>query len=824
MLRYRGLCDKGFPMRQILRSTCNRMLLVPVGLMLLAIFGTPCGSMAASPFADGVDFRRDVRPILSDKCFFCHGPDPEHREADLRLDTQAGIHMDLGGYQAVQPGEPDQSALIERVLSSDPEEQMPPPDSGKALTKEEIEIFKRWIAGGAPWSDHWAYVAPERSVPSERSGGDWSLNWIDDFILTRLEAERIKPSPEADRRTLIRRLSFDLTGLPPKPEEVDQFVSDNDPLAFEKLVDRLLASERYGERMAVYWLDLVRFADTVGYHGDQDHNISPYRDYVIDAFNENLPLDQFTRDQLAGDLVPGSTTDQKIASGYNRMLQTSHEGGVQPKEYLAIYAADRVRNLSEVWLGATMGCCQCHDHKYDPLTTRDFYSMAAFFADLDEARHFSKAVDTLPTYREPEEKLLTKRERLRVAEVEQQVAELEDQLVTHTQDDPATRKVLEEKQAELKSQAKKLRESARLTMISVAIEPRTMRILPRGNWLDDSGEIVLPAVPEHLGKLEVGDRRATRLDLANWLTDAEQGAGALTARVFANRLWYLFYGVGISRVLNDFGGQGEPPVHPELLDNLALEFVESGWDIKHMVRLLVTSRAYRQQSLESDDLRHRDPYNQLVARQSRFRLPAEMIRDNALTISGQLVLDYGGGSVRPYQPAGYYRHLNFPVRKYGMHTDRRQWRRGVYVHWQRQFLHPMLKAFDAPSREECTAQRPQSNTPLAALTLLNDPTFVEAARVFAERILREGGDSTEARLQFAFRQTVSRMPDQLEATALTELLALNGRAYQANPDAARELVRIGLAPTAEDLDPAELAAWTAVARALLNMSETITRN
>ncbi len=808
-------------MQRILRFACDNTLLMFVVVMSL---GAPRSCSAESPADAEVDFQRDVRPILSDKCIFCHGPDAEERQADLRLDTADGLKTDLGGYRAVEPGKPEQSAIIERITSTDPDEQMPPPDSGKTLTAEEIEILKQWITSGASWSDHWAYVAPKRSPLPEISSPDWSLNWLDDFILARLQAEGIEPSPEADRVTLIRRLSFDLTGLPPKPEEVDQFISDDDPRAYEKLVDRLLASDRYGERMAIYWLDLVRYADTVGYHGDQTQNISPYRDYVIDAFNDNKPLDQFTREQLAGDLIPDATTDQKIASGYNRMLQTSHEGGVQPKEYLAIYAADRVRNVSEVWLGATMGCCQCHDHKYDPLTARDFYSMAAFFADLDESQHFTESKNTLPTNRAPEEKLLSKRERQHIVELESQIATLEAERTNETKEDPEAKSAFEKQLAELQQQAVQIRENARLTMISVAIEPRTMRILPRGNWLDETGEIVLPAVPEHLGKLDLGDRRATRLDLAHWLTDAEQGVGKLTARVFANRLWYLFYGVGVSRVLNDFGGQGLPPEHPELLDNLSLEFVESGWNVKHMVKLLVSSRAYRQRSLESDALRERDPYNSLIARQSRFRLPAEMIRDNALSISGLLVLDYGGASIKPYQPGGYYRHLNFPVRTYEMHSDRRQWRRGVYVHWQRQFLHPMLKAFDAPSREECTAQRPQSNTPLAALTLLNDPTFVEAARVFAERILREGGNSTDARFQFAFRQAVSRAPDQLETAALAKLLASSERVYQADTDAARALTSTGLSPAAEELDIAELAAWTAVARAVLNMSETITRN
>jgi len=803
---------------------------LPKGPLLLsgkAILLTALTLLLALPVAaqskNTINFSRDIRPILSDKCFYCHGPDPEHREADLRLDVEENIKADLGGYAAVVPGKPDESALFERITADDPDMQMPPVDSGKSLTAEEKQLFRQWIAEGAPWSDHWAYVAPQRVDPPEVENADWPLNWIDNFILAKLQAEGIAPSPEADRVTLIRRLSFDLTGLPPTPEQVDEFVNDKDDNAYEKLVDRLLASDRYGERMAVYWLDLVRFADTVGYHGDQDHSISPYRDYVIDAFNDNLPFDQFTREQLAGDLLPDAGPDQKIASGYNRLLQTSHEGGVQPKEYLAIYAADRVRNVSEVWLGATMGCCQCHDHKFDPLTAKDFYSMAAFFADIDEMTHFSKGGNALPTNRAPEEKLLTKRERQHVTQLQKHILDLEDELVTHTKDDPETRKSLEQKIKKLNEQVKQIQDSARAVMVSIAIEPRTMRVLPRGNWLDDSGEIVQPAVPDHLGTLNL-DRRATRLDLANWLTDADAGVGQLTARVFANRLWYLFHGVGFSAVLSDFGGQGEPPTHPQLLDNIAIEFAASDWDIKHVVKLLVMSRTYRQKSLTSDQLTEYDPYNRLFARQARYRLPAEMVRDTALAVSGLLVLDYGGASTRPYQPAGYYRHLNFPKRTYEMHTDTRQWRRGVYVHWQRQFLHPMLKAFDAPSREECTAQRTKSNTPLAALTLLNDPTFVESARAFAQRILNEGGDTTDTRLAYAFRQALSRLPDEFETKTLTALLTSAEKHYQANPDAASELLKIGLKPVAENLNVTEFATWTTAARAILNMSETITRN
>ncbi len=633
----------------------------------------------------------------------------------------------------------------------------------------------------------------------------------------------LAPSPESDRVTLLRRVTFDLTGLPPNPAEVDAFLQDHSPTAWERVVDRLLASEAYGERMAAYWLDLVRFADTVGYHGDQDHNISPYRDYVIDAFNDNMPFDRFTREQLAGDLLPGAGIDQKIATGYNRLLQTSHEGGVQPKEYLAIYAADRMRNLSSVWLGGTLGCAQCHDHKFDPYTQKDFYSLAAFFADVDEARHLRKGADTVPTVRPPEIKVLTRRERALLASMEDEIRRLGAKLGDLPAESLAA-KELRQRKLDVEKQRDVLRKNARLTMITVSIAPRTIRILPRGNWLDDSGPIVQPAVPEFLGSLQVGQRRPNRLDLANWLVDPKDGIGLLTARVMVNRLWYLCFGQGLARVLDDFGGQGEPPSHPELLDRLAHEFVESGWDIKHMMRLLVTSRAYRQSSATGAALRQRDPENRLFARQVTFRLPAEMIRDNALAISGLLVRRLGGPSVKPYQPEGYYRHLNFPKRTYKHHTDERQWRRGVYVHWQRQYLHPMLKVFDAPSREECTAQRPRSNTPLAALVLLNDPSFLEAARVFAERILREGGDTTDSRLDYAFRRAVARTPDAQERKLLAELLACNRKEYAANLSAARELIATGQAPVAAELDTAEWAAWTGIARTILNLGETNTRD
>lgn len=760
-------------------------------------------AIPASVVAAPVEFNRDVRPILSDKCFACHGPDEKHRKAKLRLDVEKDARRVIGKL--------DESELVSRITAAEESERMPPAKTNKPLTAKEIDTLMRWVAEGGKWATHWAYVPPTKHLAPEVKG-DWPANWIDRFILDRLTREKLSPSPDADRVTLARRLYFDLTGLPPKPDDVDVFVNDKDPKAIEKLVDKLLASEHFGERMAMYWLDLVRYADTVGYHGDQDHHASPYRDYVIDAFNLNIPFDRFTREQLAGDLVKDSGVDQKIASCYNRLLQTSHEGGVQAKEYLAIYAADRVRNLSAVWMGATVGCAQCHNHKFDPYTQKDFYSLAAFFADVDEEKHLrGGGADTVPTKRAPEIEVLTRREREKIAELKKRKEELE-------KGDEINRLGA----TTINLQIGMVEKNQRKVMVTQSVTPRTTRVLARGNWQDETGEIVQPAVPAFLGKIS-GDKRLTRLDMANWLCDPKSGAGGLTARVFVNRLWYLFFGVGLSKTLEDFGGQGEPPVHAELLDNLAVEFVERGWNVKHVVKLIVTSRAYRQSSLATPELREKDPENRLYARQSSFRLPAESIRDNALMISGLLVLDVGGASAKPYQPAGFYRHLNFPAREYVADKDSKQYRRGVYVHWQRQYLHPMLRAFDAPTREECTARRPRSNTPIAALVLLNDPTFIECSRVFAQRILGWSTKADRERVSLAFREVTSRSPDDSERGALLKLLEKSRNRYKDDAKAADEVVKIGRAPAPKDLDVVELAAWTAVCRAMLNLNETITR-
>ena len=802
-------------------------------------FAIGCVALVSSVRCADIDFNRDVRPILSENCFACHGPDGDHREADLRFDEESSAKQDLGGYRAVTAGNVEASELMVRIASPDDDLRMPPPEFGKTLTAQQIQVLRRWIEEGANWSQHWAYVDPVKRPTPAVGGSTWPQNWIDHFLLANLQRQGMQPATDADPVTLVRRLHFDLIGLPPAPQVVQDFANPaltrNQVAQFaeyQRMVDTLLESQHFGERMAMYWLDLVRYADTVGYHGDQDQSISPYRDYVIDAFNCNVPFDQFTREQLAGDLLPEPNQDQIVATGYNRLLQTSHEGGVQPKEYTAIYAADRVRNVSMVWLGGTLGCAQCHDHKYDPYTALDFYRMAAFFADVDEASHFKTGTNELPTKRAPEIAVLSRAERKVAAQLDRQIAAARQRRDGLSADSDVAE--LDEQLKELVARRRGLDINKRLTMITVALEePRTVRLLPRGNWLDDSGPIVQPAVPQFLGAIvqtpttESGQAtrkqlRASRLDLANWLTDVENGRGLLTSRVFVNRVWYLFFGHGLSRSLDDFGGQGVPPDHPELLDRLAVEFVDHGWDLKWLVKQIVTSRSYRQSSLSSGD---GDPENRMLARQTRFRLPAEMIRDNALAISGLLVTDIGGMSVRPYQPAGYFRHLNFPKRKYRHDDDAGQWRRGVYVHWQRQFLHPTFRALDAPSREECTTQRARSNTPLAALALLNDPSFVEAARVFASRVLAESPDDTfQKRLEYAFQLALSRNPDDFELQQLEQLYESDYQRFANAPDQARRLLEFGQSPVSDQLRPVEVAAWTSVTRTLLNLHETITRN
>lgn len=759
-----------------------------------------------------VDFQRDIRPILATQCYPCHGPDANSRKAGLRLDLRA----EAVSAGALVPGRPEQSELWRRLTSPDPAERMPPAGAKKpGLTPEQLERVRQWIAEGAPYTEHWSYARLMRpEVPRVELPG-WPIrNPIDAFIAYRWQQEGLRPSPEADRVTLIRRLSFDLRGLPPSVEEVRAFVADRSADAYEKLVERFLASPHYGERMAVWWLDLVRYADSIGYHSDNPMNVSPYRDYVIAAFNSNKRFDQFTIEQLAGDLLPNPTREQLVATAYNRLLQTTEEGGAQAKEYIAKYAADRVRNYGQVWLGGTLMCAECHHHKYDPYTMEDFYSMEAFFADIQEAAVGRREPGMLVP--SPEQ--------------EQRLRELQQQEEAARQAWRARLAVIPAAALRREREAYRQAEAARAAwentiprvLITISGPPRTVRLLPRGNWQDDSGPIMEPRTPAFLPPLPplpAGQKRYTRLDLARWTVAAEN---PLTARVMVNRLWKLFYGRGIARSLEESGTQGEWPTHPELLDWLAAEF-QSNWDVKHLVRLMVTASVYRQSSQERPELRERDPLNLLLARQNRFRLDAEFVRDTALAISGLLVPKIGGPSVKPYQPPGYWAALNFPPREWVKDSGEQQYRRGLYTHWQRTFPHPAMIAFDAPSREECTCERPRSNIPQQALVLLNDPEFVEAARAFAQKALQEGGRTDEQRLEWMFERAVSRLPADEERRTLLQLLQRHRQHYGQNVAAARQLLQVGDHPPLASVSPQETAAWTSVGRVLLNLHETITR-
>ena len=771
--------------------------------------GAVCGTRAGE-----VAFDRDVRPILAEHCFACHGPDAAARRADLRLDTAEGATADRDGVRAVVPGNVGASELVTRIRSTDPDVVMPPPDANRPLSPAQKAVLERWVAAGAAFEGHWAYRPLRRPAPPGPAGA--AGHPVDAFIDAAIADRGLAPAREADRVTLVRRLSFDLTGLPPEPAAIDAFVADASPDAYERLVDRLLADPHHAERLAAWWLDLVRYADSVGYHGDQEITMWPYRDWVIRAFAENMPFDRFTREQLGGDLLPAATREQRVASAYNRLNMMSAEGGGQDKEYHAKYAADRVRATAGAWLGSTLGCAECHDHKYDPFTTRDFYSFAAFFADVAERGIYHGANGNGVWG-----------DMMRVPSPEQEARQrgLEERLAAIAPPPVAGRDVHEAAalaRAPVRTELDAVIAAQPAMPETVSKPPRTVRILPRGNWMDDSGTEVSPAPPGFLSATgPAADIRRTRLDLAAWMTSAEN---PLVPRVLANRLWAIAFGEGLSRRLDDHGSQGEPPSHPELLDWLACELRDGGWDIRRVLRLIVTSRAYRRSSVPEAGHREADPENRLLARQARHRLDAENVRDVALAAAGLLVHDVGGPSVKPYQPPGYWDYLNFPKRTYQASAGPALHRRGLYVHRQRQYLHPALMVFDAPSREECTARRPRSNTPLQALVLLNDPQFVEAARALAARAIAEAGSDPVDRARFMLRRAIGRVPLATETDVVVGVAARERERCAADLKSARALLAVGAAPVPTGVDPLDLAAWTAAARTVLNLGEAYTRD
>jgi len=1034
-----------------------KWFLSPVALVTIVWFATSASEAAAEPT---LDFNRDVRPILSNACFKCHGFDEKTREGGLRLDTAEGAGAKLeSGAVAVVAGKSGESELIKRITSTDASIKMPPADSGKSLTPEQIEILRRWIDEGAQYKAHWSFITPERPTPPAVPEGSTVRNPVDNFVLANLAKTGLTPSPEADKVTLLRRVTLDLTGLPPTPAEVDAFLADKSPEAYAKVVDRLLKSPRYGEHMARYWLDAARYGDTHGLHLDNERSLWPYRDWVIDAFNRNLPFDQFTTWQIAGDLLPNATTEQKIASGFNRCNVTTSEGGSINDEVLVRYAVDRTETMSTVFLGLTLGCAVCHDHKFDPVTQKEFYQLFAFYNSAADAAMDGNALAPPPIMKltSPEQETQLKAFDEQIAAVrktmEDEFAKMEytdptpygaavaaaaepkeyvwvedvappgaqlqgntpwqfvtstdgqvfsgekatarkgdgitqhfftganptlkvgdgDKLFAYCWLDPAnppktvmlqwndgswehrvfwgedtiafgagdvpghrhmgslpelgkwvrlevdaahvglpagsqlnglaftqfggstywdkagivTRTPQEgqsfeslaaweayekaqakstvpadvlaaikaerdkrpedqtklirkhflqnvyakskptfdgyrQKIAELEKQKSDLDASIPTSLVMADLPtPRETFVLIRGAY-DKKGDKVTPATPSILPPMPEG-AAANRLGLAQWLTDPKH---PLTARVAVNRFWQQYFGTGLVETSEDFGAQGSWPTHPELLDWLARDFIESGWDMKALQRTIVMSATYRQASKLTPELAQRDPENELLARGPRHRLDAESIRDTALLLGGLLVEKEGGKGVRSYQPEGIWEAVAFQgstTQNYKQDSGAALYRRSLYMFWKRTAPPPTLMAFDAPSREACVVRRSRTNTPLQALVLMNDKQYVEAARNMAQRLIAEGGASPAERLTYGFRLATGRKPADSEAAVLQRVFSAHLADYQADKAAAEQLITVGESPRKPDLDAAELAAYTMVCNLILNLDETVTK-
>jgi hypothetical protein len=830
-----------------------------------------------------IDFRREVLPILASQCFTCHGPDQAARKAGLRLDVrELALKPARSGAVPIQPGQSGASELMRRIASAEADERMPPARTHAALSPAQQEVLRRWIDAGAEYTPHWAFLKPVRPPLPSVHDQAWVKNEIDAFVLARLEEADLHPSPPADPATLLRRLSLDLRGLPPSLQEVDEFLADRAPDAYERWVDRLLRSPHYGEKMAQLWLDLARFGDTSGYHQDSTRQMWLWRDGVIEAFNRNMPFDQFTIEQLAGDLVPGATVAQKIASGFQRNTRFNEEGGVDPEEFVLRYNADRTHTVGQVWLGLTLGCAECHNHKHDPITQKEFYQLFAYFTGIKEPMVSMNHDQPLPPLlrvpgpgqaealarnREDEaalEEAIT-RELKRVKyddpgegeasesqRIWEQQAQADDKLPQEVRGVLTTavelrtpeqqqrlrayylRRVfagtrerfepLEEELDTVRKKCKEIEDAIPSAMVCEEMDPpRPAYVLIRGDF-EHKGEKVERGVPAVFPPLPPGAPH-NRLGLARWLVQPDH---PLTARVTVNRLWAQMFGTGIVKTLGDFGTQGDYPSHPELLDWLATELVASGWDIKALLRKIALSSTYRQRSSSIADcgLRIADsrnnPQSAIRNPQSRHRLSAEEVRDSALAVAGLLSDRVGGRSVMPYQPADYYRG-KYEKWQWTPSVGEDQYRRGLYTFWRRTALHPMFMIFDAPNREQCVVERPRTNTPLQALVTLNDPTFVEAARVFAERIILQGPADAEGRVVFAFRTALARQPSAQERQMLLACYHEEKDRYQHDREAASRVVNVGAAPRPVDLDVAEHAAWMGVTTVLLNLDEFITR-
>ncbi len=774
-------------------------------------------AVAVAQGAEPVSFSRNILPLLSDRCFHCHGPDASHRQADLRLDVRESALETRGEGAVVVPGDAAASELIARITSRDELLVMPPRDSHrKGFTAPEIALLKRWIDEGAEWGKHWAFERPVRAkIPV---GTDEAIDY---FIAGRLETEGLSRSPEADKATLIRRVSLDLIGLPPTPDEVACFVADDSPQAYEKLVDRLLASPHYGERMAWPWLDAARYADTAGYQGDPVRTVWPFRDWVVDALNANMPFDVFTIAQLAGDLLPNATAEQQVATAFNRLHMYNSEGGRIPEETRVENVFDRAETTATTWLGLTLQCARCHDHKFDPTTNKDYFAFYDFFNQTSEngANNHTLAPAPKMTY-------VSSEAPTRVDELQRQIRQLESdrrleeggETLIATFDLPgADARHIERLQRQLAVWEVKAKPHDVMIMDDLA-KRRDTFVLSGGVYDSPTEQQVSADVPSMLPPISAsGNTVPSRLDLARWIVAAEN---PLTARVVVNRYWQTFFGQGLVSTPGDFGLQGSQPTHPELLDWLAVEFVESGWNVKHLHRLIVTSATYRQTSATTPELIESDPDNLLLARAARYRMPSWMIRDHALAVSGLLDTTIGGPPVNPYQPSGLWAEATFGKIKYKTDEGSSLYRRSLYTFWRRILGPPMF--FDAAKRQTCEVEPNLTNTPLHALTTLNDTAFVEAARVLAERLIRRYPTPRD-RIAEAFQLLVARDPTTEESELLVNRVNSYVEHYRERPDAARELLSIGDRPTDESIDGAELATYTLLMNTLFNLDEVLVR-
>lgn len=776
-----------------------------------------------------VHFNRDVRPLLTDRCFQCHGPDEHDRKAGLRLDQTGGpdgAYRTRKGSTALKPGSAAGSEVWLRISSPDPGEVMPPPDAHKKpLSPEALQTIKRWIDGGAVYDDFWSFVPPRKPVLPESADAAWNRHPVDRLVWNALRAKNRNPAPRADRRTLIRRLTLDLTGLPPRPENIVAYLADTSDRAYERLVDRLLARPQYGEHMAKYWLDLVRFADTNGMHHDHYREMSPYRDWVIGSFNNNLFYDQFLIQQLAGDLFAEPTRDQLIASGFNRLHLIIDVGTALPEESFTRNVIDRVTAVGTAFMGLTVQCAVCHDHKYDPITTRDFYQLSAFFNNIDAASETGgrRGNDFKRGLQAPYIHLPDQAQEQQLESLNRQLSELSAKIKgLQPEESKDLRKQVEASLKGLQGEKQTLERALPAAMVmKERADPRPAHILVRGAY-DQPGEQVERDTPGFLPPLESAGELPTRMDLAEWFVAP---ANPLTARVAVNRFWQQLFGVGLVKTSEDFGAQGDWPSHPDLLDYLAVYFVESGWDIKGLMKHMVLSETYRQASDADHEQFLADPENRLLARGSRYRLEAEVIRDLVLATSGLLNPGLGGKSVKPPQPKGLWASVNMPnsyPRIYTPDTGDQIYRRSLYTFWKRGMPPPQMSILNAPTREACIARRERTNTPLQALLLMNEPEYLKAARHLAHRDLADPASTPAERLVRLYETITGYLPDAGEQETLLSTVADLQALYAGNPDLAARLSG-GLSPR-EGSSPSELAAWTVLVNVLYNLDITKTRN